>query len=255
MKRMRQGHIRVFCSVLFFSVLPQLLHGNEGERIRTILAKSRRAYELLESYEGSGFVQYTNSGGETYHTIHFRIFYKHPGKFRFDWKETLAFSAEEDERVLWTDGEGTYHYWSRVDQYKEELSPLVALAGAKFISGGSSYTVPLLLLREFEDTGPFRLENKCILPVEEFEGAQCHVLSGTTDGEKWTLWISQEDYLIRKIERRSTREMVEERGPRHREVVIEIHQDIKTNSKLEDETFDFDPGEAAEAVRFFQIKN
>jgi outer membrane lipoprotein-sorting protein len=255
MMRMKHGPIRTVCIILLLSVLPQLLHGNEGERIRTILAKSRRAYELLESYEGLGTVQYTNSGGDPYHTIRFRIFYKHPEKFRFDWKETLAFSKKEDERVLWSDGEGTYHYWSRVDQYKEELSPLVALAGARFISGGSSYTVPLLLLREFEDTGPFRLEDKCILPDEEFGGTQCHVLSGTADGENWTLWISQEDYLIRKIERRSTRELVEDRGPRHREVVIEIHQDINTNSKLEDETFDFDPGEAAESVRYFQIKN
>jgi outer membrane lipoprotein-sorting protein len=219
---------------------------NDNDRIRTILAKSRRAYELLESYEGSGVLEFTNSAGESYHTKDFRIFFRHPGKIRFEWTEVLPNNDLEDHRVLWSNGENTFHYWKRVGQYKEEHTPVVALAGVNFISGGVSRTVPLLLLREFQDTDMFQLEDKQLLPEEEFEGTVCSVVSGMNDG--------QDDDLIRKIEKRQLQRVAKApEGVIVLERITEIHRDIRMNLELPEDTFEFNPGEDVSLTKQFTI--
>jgi outer membrane lipoprotein-sorting protein len=245
----KNAFMRSFGVLLSLSLIAGSALAGEGETIRTILARSRRAYEQLDTYKDSGVVLYSDRSGEVTHRKTFRTAYEHPRRLFFEWGETIPFCDEKDRHVLWSDGECTWHFWSHVNQYKEETSLDIALAGAKYTSGYASHTIPLILLLESMETAPYNLEETRLLPDDETEGVPCTVVEGILRGGKTLrLWISQEDNFIRKIERRR------EKASGELEVVTEIHRDIHANVDLPEETFAYDTGEAT-LVREFRLED
>jgi RNA polymerase sigma factor (sigma-70 family) len=175
-----------------------------------ILQKSRAAYAALQSYSDSG--QSVGEIGGQIITSTFNLRLQHPNSYRVEWEQTNQFSAISG--VVWSAGNGDYML---VDHGQNNPEPRrlgdrqTALDSVAGLSGGASATVPEAFFQPDQgDWLNYPAATLRQLADEPVGGVDCYVVAsvrgpanlpnqaGKAGKTTTTLWIGQQDYLIRQ---------------------------------------------------------
>ena len=208
-----------------------------------LLQNMRAAYSNLTSYTDSGAVDTTVPMGAQKYVLKkpFIITFKKPDLIKIEW--TSSFGSMKEPLVLWSNKKGTFTFNQLLNQVRTETSLQLAIQSWTGVSGGSVQHVPCMLLSA---TNGHRFTDLTDLKYDQTESigdTVCHKISGKRRGQPITLLIGQKDSLLRKIT------VSTPFGD-----VVEVHENIKPNDKIEDSSISFSPPENAEPVENFNHK-
>jgi len=156
-------------------------------------------YSAAESYQDSGYVQITANNPSAKPRIlnSFNSYFARPGNYRFEWK-----ANDEDNNgwhVIWTTG----NFFSTLNSNGKpelEMNRGTTIARASAVTRGASQTVATLLSGTVRGFRVSELLDAALLRQENFEGEDCFVIRGRHPlGLPIDVWISKNDFLIRKI--------------------------------------------------------
>jgi outer membrane lipoprotein-sorting protein len=202
---------------------------------KAIIARMTQRYGTVSSYEDIGVVVNTterDSGGSI-EKKPFKIFFTRPNLFRFEWIDYFPWK-EGRLYMIWSNGKGAFSY-SQPDEYEQEESLEMAIAGATGISSGAAYTIPTMLTDDASGFTFSDLEKLTLVNEEIFEGELCYHLRGfDRSKELHDLWISKKNYLLRKSRGESKHE--DETW-----ISEEIHRNIKIDQPISGNIFDYKP--------------
>ena len=194
---------------------------------QTIIKNMAERYVALSSYEDTGVVETVSEGSFPRRNtdVGFKTYFTRPNKLRFEWLDYSPLSTAE-RNVIWSDGTKVFSFYSfepeRIET-KEDVS--FAVAGATGVSRGSAHTIPELLMSEVGGFSVTELAKLSLKRKEMFEGEECYVVEGYhPNGEAWQLWISKNNFLLRKLRNPTTNGQLEE----------QILRDIKVDGKIPD---------------------
>ena len=194
---------------------------------QTIVKKMAERYAALSSYEDTGVVDTVSEGSFARRKtdLSFKTYFTRPNRLRFEWLDYFPLSTAE-RNVIWSDGTKVFGFYSvepeRIET-KEDIS--LAVAGATGVSRGSAHTIPELLMSEVGGFSVTELAKLSLKRQEAFEGEECYVVEGFhPNGEAWQLWISKNNFLLRKIRNPTANGQLTE----------QIHRDIKVDGKVPD---------------------
>lgn len=157
-------------------------------------------YRQLASYADTGCVL-TSFGGRIPHHNRkpFETTFARPSTFRFEYTDT-QFRLLTGRFVAWTDKGKAWTWWSV--RPKLESFPTIpdALMGYGAVSGGSSYTIPRLLLPEIHGSWITRLPKARVLGTQRLpSGTVCYVIEGEDRLGPVRLWVERDTLAIRRI--------------------------------------------------------
>ena len=195
-----------------------------------ILHNMADQYSAAESYQDSGFVQITAntpSAAKPKILNSFNSFFARPGNYRFQWKT----DDEPNSRwnVIWTTG----NFFATLDPNgipELEMNRGTTIARASAVTRGASQTVAALLSGTVRGFRLSEMQDATLLREEDFEGEKCFVVRGRHPlGFPIDVWISKNDFLIRKIRQTNGDGSYQE----------EIRRDIKLNEPIAPEIFQY----------------
>lgn len=202
---------------------------------KAIIARMAQKYGTLSSYEDIGLVVNTTDRdtGGSIEKKPFKIFFTRPNLFRFEWIDYFPWK-EGRLYMIWSNGKGAFSY-SQPDDYEQEESLEMAIAGATGISRGAAYTIPTMLTNQTSGFTFSDLDKLTLVNEEIFEGELCYHLQGfNRSKELHDLWIGKKDYLLRKSRDESKHEA-------ETWISEEIHRNIKVNQPISGNVFDYKP--------------
>lgn len=208
---------------------------NVGEQV---VAKMAKQYAGVRSYQDTGVVQtissQPNGQAEVDEIIAFKTYFARPIQFRFEWIEDNY--PPPNFNIIWSDGRETFTYWEPNPVEKEEDISR-GIAGATGVSRGSAHTVSVLLLEVVSGFRLTEMKNISLVREEQFEGEDCFVVRGFHPfGFPIDLWISKNDFLLRKTR---------ERDDETKSWDEEIRRNVKINEAIADEMFHYTPPKTA----------
>lgn len=197
----------------------------ESLTAQSIIERMGDKYAKASSYQDTGIIMDKgNISGQSQSVIKFKTYFVRPHFFRFEWLDRSGAASEERLNVVWNDGKQTfaYHSWwaPTVEKQKDIGSGIAGAAG--------SPTVPNLLMAEVGGFNFTQLTNLSVVGEEKFEEEDCYIVRGEGYGVTRDVWVSKRDFLIRKT-----------KLPRSDE--IEIRRDVKLDSEIPIELFNFTP--------------
>ena len=177
----------------------------QAQDVNTVIAKTETNYSNLRVYLDSGKVisSFYNIARPHKSAILFKTAYKRTGAFNFEFYQLGTdrlhiVNRDENNKVMTWDGTSVIQ--------AQHFS--LAMAGATGISSASAIMIPNLLMPDaiktrhrniFHSITDAKLE-----PSEVINGRSCYKLMGKEnmlDKDGYVMiWISKDDYLIRKIE-------------------------------------------------------
>lgn len=171
----------------------------------TVLARMAAAYAGCSTYQDDG-VLWDEFGGPEGHssTTAFNTSFVRGGGFRFEYrrdrpKPLTRYFEEGDRTVIW----GTVRRARRWASSggSDETTLNMQLGGEAGVSGGTSKTVPSMLL---PDVLEGRRLNELVEPkvdsIESIEGRNCYRVAAGHPGFRETMWIDAETYLLRRMQ-------------------------------------------------------
>ncbi|TZF82669.1 hypothetical protein FW774_14295 [Pedobacter sp. BS3] len=165
-----------------------------------IISKSEEAYKNLKFYLDSGKVisDHSDSKFPNKSVIYFKTAYSNTGNFNF---EFYAPGKSNSLYVINRTGNDIKSWWGVTNKIKSHTKITEPLNAAAGVSHLSSRMIPLLLLKEpFTSTkNIYQSLDSVAVTTEALNGLACYKLSGVSNGGKATIWISEKDFLIRKI--------------------------------------------------------
>ncbi len=166
-----------------------------------VFRKSQDAYATLTSYRDDGRVVATIGGTAVTHQFSTKL--ARPNLYRIEWEQHAAIEdykalATNLKQVVWSTGAGDFiEVGGKVSNRPGMESSLSSAAG---ISGGATITVPGAF---FDLNWPNRPGRSAAgysrRPDEKVGEANCHVFAKSSKGRTITIWIGQQDFLIRQI--------------------------------------------------------
>jgi len=195
-----------------------------------IVEKMLARYTAFSSYEDSGVIETVTDGPlPTRSTdIVFKTYFTRPQKLRFEWF-LHSVLASPGKSVVWSDGVKFFSAYNFDDGKIETNESLrMTIAGATGVSRGSVNTA-YDLLNHKDDRPLFGLLDRLSLKQEEtFEGDECYVIEGHhASGDAWLVWITKNDFLLRKVKRPSIDDTFTE----------DIRRNIRVDQKLPETTY------------------
>jgi hypothetical protein len=171
------------------------------EDAKAILARVATRYRDLRALAAEGTLvdRAGRDEGSLRRTFTFAM--RRPDRYRLTWSRDCQTSVEGGEAhtvcpaggVLWSAGEGPYHY--NGETYTREPNDHLAFAGALGASGGATGGVPPLF--QIEDRWVVDLIDPVLEGMETLDGNDCYVVSGSSySAVHRTLWISRDRALI-----------------------------------------------------------
>ena len=157
-------------------------------------------YLAATSYQDVGFVQLRSSDSSSAKIKvlnSFSTFFARPEFYRFQWRS----NDENDKgwKVIWTGGD----FFSTLDENGDreiELNRGMTIARASAVTRGASQTVATLLSGTVRGFRVSEMSQLSLLRQEKFDGENCYVVRGRHPlGFAIDVWISKNDFLIRKI--------------------------------------------------------
>lgn len=198
-----------------------------------VVAKMAKQYAGAKSYQDTGVVQTVsdkpNGQVEVEEIIVFKTYFVRPQQFRFEWTDNYP---PPNFNIIWSDGKDTFRYWEP-DPVETKQNLGMGIAGETGVSQGSAHTVPALLLEEIPGFRVTEMKNIALLRDEQFEGENCFVVRGFHPfGFPIDLWISKNDFLLRKFR---------ERDEETKSWQEEIRRNVKINAPIASEMFHYTP--------------
>jgi hypothetical protein len=166
-----------------------------------VLHELREHYAGLQSYQDEGVLLRQLPGSEFVNETKFATFFRRPDRFRFDWTSHHPYPPLKhlttDHRI-WQSASGVYTWWQ--DRGTRPESNLhLAISGAKGVSGGSSYTVPALLLAVDPVFASEHLTVQAIT-AGETEGIDCHcIIACDARRRPYRLYVGRESMLLHRV--------------------------------------------------------
>jgi len=167
-----------------------------------ILQKMAAAYAALTSYQDWGEeVEKTLEGVEK-GRVSFQTNFRGPDQFTFSWSQRISARTTWSGRIWWFGEQGGSYTNNFSTRLKMERPALVMITGVGY-SWGSGFHVPLFfagkegrILFSLADLRSATLAGNVM-----FEDGTCYVIKGQhPNGTPFELWISQKDFLLRKIQ-------------------------------------------------------
>jgi outer membrane lipoprotein-sorting protein len=198
------------------------------------------AYASAQSYRDSGVVRTTWSGWLGHSTQRpFETAFVRGGSFRFGYTNQAGHSLfrlllhADDQMVIWGTVDSANLWWTIGFGRVEHSSLSSALASAYGVSGGSSGTIPALLMPETISGGTDDPDESKPVAVEAIQGHDCYKVSLKCDRETEEVWIDRDSFLLRRA-----REVSEQGGM----TVVEVTAyDSVINIEIPDAVFRFEP--------------
>jgi hypothetical protein len=191
------------------AIKPTVLTGEE------ILRRSAEVYAQASSYQDTGEVRtrFFPHNREPHETISpFTTAFVRPARFRFEFHHRFNEEQPDWHRyVVWKAEGEVQAWWSLRPTEKPPENLSQGLAKAAGVSGGSAYRIPGQLMPEVLSGRPFlaRLRRVTLVDTESVDATKTYKVQGTADTLEQTLWIGQEDFLVRKIYEEHTFERFE----------------------------------------------
>jgi hypothetical protein len=171
-----------------------------------ILERVRDTYASCASYRDTGdvvtvFIHEQQHPHRRTTSTPFSTRFARPDRFRFEFRNRDIGPEEDWQRYLIVAGAGVVRRWWSIkpeEQHPETLAN--ALGGAAGVSGGSSHTVPCLLMPELNRRVVERVTESRYEGEEPIDGRPCHRIFCRFDrGGEETWWIDAESLLLRRI--------------------------------------------------------
>lgn len=216
-----------------------------GTEIREAI---RRTYAQCSSYEDEGEVTSTFHGpiGRFVRRRPFSTLFVRPYHFRFEFRERRG---EEDwnQYVIWTRGGPVNWWWSVSPKGDPPESLRTAIAAAAGVSGGSSHTVPHLLLPEISGRRWLDLADLKYEGIETWQGTPCHrftrpaaikgLMTYRIDAGSFLLRCVQEArHVLRKGLRRAADSLPASIPPQDRAAILGLDRPGDDSTEVESET-------------------
>lgn len=175
-----------------------------------VLARTFKTYAEAKSYEDEGevvqvFIEQVLIQPTGKWTVKrpFSTRFVRPKLYRYEYSERKGDGEDERTRyVIWSDAapERSKHWWTIQPDIKED-SLEMSIGAAAGVSGGSSLTIPALLMPD-AIKGNILAALKDLKPAveEEVDGVACVKIEGNFAGiYQQTIWIDKETALVRKL--------------------------------------------------------
>ncbi len=208
---------------IFFFVVATLLSSNgiagalkpESLTAEQILARMADAYKFCKSYSDSGIVQtiYKKADGDKTVERPFTTAFIRPDHFRFEFKDRFEFKSgdiqvigHERYYIVWCQGKDVQS-WSDLHHPPQEKPESLGegLSRATGVTGGSSHTIPCLLLPDDVHGRRLTSVTEAIRADDTRLGThECFCIKGKLVNTPITLWIDKGAFLIRRIEMQMT---------------------------------------------------
>ena len=231
---------KLFCLIVILFCSTSNLFGAEQIhqiQAQNILDKVNSSYLKLKSYQDSGVLS------TAYNTINFETYFVRPKLFLFKWveqRDELSPQTLRKEKVsryfaIWSDGLNFNKHYHYNDDSNEGVIKVKSLnnliGGATGISFGAAFNVSSLLIENLSSRPTTLLSNPILLGTQIVQGKECYHVSGTEADGDWyiEIWISRDDYLIRKYKSTSKKITAET-----------IYKTVKTKHKIPNSIFNFD---------------
>ncbi|MBC8051647.1 MAG: DUF2092 domain-containing protein [Sphingobacteriaceae bacterium] len=168
-----------------------------------IFDQSRKAYSRLKMYLDSGKLVKSFYNTEKPHTATyaFKTAYLINGQFNFDCyevgKSNSLYTINRSANTVQT-------WWGISNEVKAEETLDKALQKVSGACSSSSVLIPSLLLRTDFKTDTYNgIKNPALVGSESVNGVNCYKITGKAGkgATDFSLWISKEDFFIRKIEK------------------------------------------------------
>ncbi|MDR3637208.1 MAG: sigma-70 family RNA polymerase sigma factor [Isosphaeraceae bacterium] len=180
-------------------------NGRATESPEQIIAKMVKTYATARSYEDEGEVTIVFTGPNGKRTVKrpFLTKFVRPKLYRYEFSERSGDGDDERNRfVIWSNAapERSKTWWTLQPEIKE--GPLaMAIGSGTGISGGSSFTVPNLLMPESIPGLPLTgLRDLELIGEEAVDETPCDKIEGKNiRGDTQTVWIDRATSLVRKI--------------------------------------------------------
>lgn len=236
-----KNFLRILGAVFLFSAIRAESATTNQPTPQDIIQKMYNAYSNLTSYSDSGIVRtMVSAGGQSrVQMTWFSMIFKKPGYLLVEW--TVPAGGLKDTYVLWREKKDTFVYSERLKQYRKDQSLAGTIDTWKFNSGGAVRHVPCMLMKimnkqEFDD-----LTGLKITGFEKVGDIECGIISGARKESRVRLWIGKKDYLLRKMETSNALGSV-----------VELHNGIKINEKIENSAVIFTPPQGTVKVDQFK---
>jgi outer membrane lipoprotein-sorting protein len=210
---------------------------------RVILKVVAEKYAAFRFYrdEGSVITTYDDATGGRIEKMPFKLFFKRPNRFRFEWVDYYLWKNGKTT-VVWCNGKDTFLY-EQPDIHEKKESLESGIATVTGVSDGAAYNIPRLLLPNINGWTFTDLKKPTMLRGEVFEGDFCYRIKGLDEsGNVNEIWISKRDFLVRKIRTQSAFtdfSTIEE----------EVHRHIRVNQPIPEENFNYQPPIALRAPK------
>lgn len=173
----------------------------ENLSAKQIVERMTKAYADCKSYQDSGVVTTMFFMADRDRTTErpFTTAFVRPDRFRFEYKENDG-STKPSRYIIWSSSKDIQTWWDVRPGIEKPKSMQLALAAATGVSGGSSHTIPSLLLPGKVGaslsamTIPKRVQDGNLGKVE------CFRIEGTLGNQPCTVWIDKKSYLLRRID-------------------------------------------------------
>ena len=179
-----------------------------GPSSEEILDRMAGAYAGARTYRDSGVMRttfITEDGRRRVTERRFKTAFIRPDKFRFEYAERTC-CEDEGRYIIWMHGDAVRTWWEVTPGIETVLTLGHALGAAAGVSGGTSMTVPTLLLPDVAfgaDAAGARsvvYREPSRLPDDVLEGVPCFRLQVRRYDEPTIMWIDQATYLIRRLD-------------------------------------------------------
>lgn len=200
---------------------------------RRIVDRMAKAYAQCKSYRDSGVISSVflkNADSPEFTVEHsFTTAYVRPDRLRFEIKDEDA-----DRLLIVAKGKNIQTWWDVEPGIQKPESLELAFAQALGFTGGDVGRIPAMLMpQELEGLAGFEIIAPKQIEDGKLQNVVCFRLEYNYRGERVTLWIDQQSYLVRRIDER-----IDADG-----VTIErtTTLDPMIDGKIKDEMLEFDP--------------
>ena len=198
------GFLPVLTSVVMVMSFGSSVLGDDPEKNdlsgKEILDRLVKTYAKCNTYSDSGEVSITfiENTGKRIDIRPFTTAFIRPDRFRYQYQANHA-ANRVSRYLIWKKGEDVRSWWDIAPGIQKPASLGLALGGAAGVSGGSSTTVPGLLLPK--EVGGARLSFLTELKRgedEKLDGIDCYRVEGMSVKVSLTLWIEKKTFLLRQ---------------------------------------------------------
>ena len=168
---------------------------------KEILDRVLKTYAKCETYSDSGEVSITfiENTGKRIDIRPFTTAFIRPDRFRYQYQANHA-PNKVSRYLIWRKGDDVRSWWDITPGGQKPQTLGLAMGGAAGVSGGSSTTVPgLLIPKEVGGSPLIALTELKRGEDEKLDGTDCYRVEGMSFKTPLTLLIEKKTFLLRRI--------------------------------------------------------